>query len=190
MSILKGIKHVHQIRRSTVLWLCRRLRDEHTVRTKAESELEGIQEQAAAYKEKLQEATAGQAQAARLAADLEVEQTLHKEAKSHIGTLESRYTVHVTVHSICIARQAVDTESPQLRNQTEKPTADFSADNDLLLYDAAVCSLYLRLRWLVPSVLCNCLCPGPTQQPKPRISALAAARQCALCVTMIQHHTV
>ena len=46
--------------------------------------------QAAAYKEKLQDATAGQAQAARLAADLEVEQTLHKEAKSHLATLESR----------------------------------------------------------------------------------------------------
>ncbi len=49
--------------------------------------------QAAAYKEKLQEATAGQAQAARLAADLEVEQTLHKEAKAHLATLESRYTL-------------------------------------------------------------------------------------------------
>ena len=49
--------------------------------------------QAAAYKEKLQEATAGQAQAVRLAADLEVEQTLHKEAKSHLATLESRYTL-------------------------------------------------------------------------------------------------
>ncbi len=49
--------------------------------------------QATAYKEKLQEATAGQAQAARLAADLEVEQTLHKEAKSHLATLESRYTL-------------------------------------------------------------------------------------------------
>ncbi len=46
--------------------------------------------QAAAYKEKLQEATAGQAQAARLAADLEVEQTLHKEAKAHSAALESR----------------------------------------------------------------------------------------------------
>ena len=93
MSILQGIRYVHQVCRSTVLWPCHRLRDEHTVRTKAESELESMKGQAAAYKEKLQEATAGQAQAARLAADLEVEQTLHKEAKSHIGTLESRYTV-------------------------------------------------------------------------------------------------
>lgn len=49
--------------------------------------------QAAAYKEKLQEATTGQAQAARLAADLEVEQTLHQKAKSHLATLESRYTL-------------------------------------------------------------------------------------------------
>ena len=49
--------------------------------------------QAAAYKEKLQEATAGQAQAARLAAELEVEQTVHKEAKSQLATVESRYTL-------------------------------------------------------------------------------------------------
>jgi len=70
-----------------------RLRDEHTLRSKVESECESMKGQAAAYKEKLQEATAGQAQAARLAAELDVEQTLHKEAKSHLATLESRYTL-------------------------------------------------------------------------------------------------
>ena len=67
-----------------------RLRDEHTLRARSESELEAVTQQAAAYKDKLQEATAGQAEATRLAADLDVERNFHKEAKSHVATLESR----------------------------------------------------------------------------------------------------
>jgi len=67
------------------------------VRTKAESELGAMQGEAAAFKEKLQDATGAQAQAARLAADLEVERSLHKVAKSHMGTLESRYQSHTTI---------------------------------------------------------------------------------------------
>ena len=46
--------------------------------------------EAAAYKEKLQEATLGQAEAARVAGNLTVERNLLKEAKSHVATLESR----------------------------------------------------------------------------------------------------
>ena len=67
-----------------------RLRDEHTLRARAESSLEAAIGEAAACKEKLQEATAGQAEAARLAGDLESERSLHKEAKSQVASLESR----------------------------------------------------------------------------------------------------
>lgn len=67
-----------------------RLRGEHTLRARSESALEAVTLEAAAYKDKLQEATAGQAEAARLAVDLDVERNLHKETKSHVATLESR----------------------------------------------------------------------------------------------------
>ena len=60
------------------------------LRNKAQSELESVTGRAAAFREKLQEATAGQAQAARLAADLEVQCTLHKDAKAQSASLESR----------------------------------------------------------------------------------------------------
>ena len=69
-----------------------RLRDEHTLRTRAETELEAVKGGAAGLQAKLQEATAGQAQAAKDAADLEVERTSHKDAKAHMVTLESRYS--------------------------------------------------------------------------------------------------
>ena len=61
------------------------------MRTKAESELEGVKAQHAADLEKLRVTRAGQAEAARLAADLEAEQTLHQEAKAQIVSLQSRY---------------------------------------------------------------------------------------------------
>ena len=60
------------------------------MRARSESALEAVTQEAAAWKDKLQEATAGQAEAARLAVDLDVERSLHKEAKSHVATLESR----------------------------------------------------------------------------------------------------
>lgn len=60
------------------------------MRARSESALEAVTLEAAAYKDKLQEATAGQAEAARLAIDLDVERNLHKEAKSHVAALESR----------------------------------------------------------------------------------------------------
>ena len=57
---------------------------------------------AAAYKEKLQEATSGQAEAARLAGDLNVERNLLKETKSHVVTLESRSVLDCTSWSSCV----------------------------------------------------------------------------------------
>lgn len=46
--------------------------------------------EAAAYNQKLQESATEQGQAARLAVDLNVECSLHKEAKAHLATLDTR----------------------------------------------------------------------------------------------------
>lgn len=69
---------------------CDRLRDEHTLRIRAQSELETVAGEATALKERLQEVTAGQAQAARLAADLEVQCSLYRDAKAQAASLENR----------------------------------------------------------------------------------------------------
>lgn len=60
------------------------------MRARADNSLEAVTQEAAAFKAKLQEVTSGQAEAARLAGDLDVERNLLKEAKSHVATLESR----------------------------------------------------------------------------------------------------
>ena len=60
------------------------------LRNKAQSEFETVAGEAAAFKDRLQEAAAGQAQAAKLAADLEVQCSLYREAKAQAASLETR----------------------------------------------------------------------------------------------------
>ncbi|KAL3152356.1 hypothetical protein ABBQ32_001417 [Trebouxia sp. C0010 RCD-2024] len=91
-----ALQHAEKHHHSRAKELQKRLRGEHTLRARSESALEAVTLEAAAYKDKLQEATAGQAEAARLAVDLDVERNLHKETKSHVATLESRLQQEVS----------------------------------------------------------------------------------------------
>ena len=61
------------------------------MRARAEADLDAVNREAAAYKQKLQEAATEQGQAARLATDLDLERKLHQEAKSHAAALDSRF---------------------------------------------------------------------------------------------------
>ena len=60
------------------------------MRVRADSELEAVNREAAAYKEKLQEAASQQGAAARLAAALDVARNLHKDSRLHVTALENR----------------------------------------------------------------------------------------------------